>query len=104
MSVVRWEDPPMTEARPERRPPVMTKWQSISAQLRSQPGRWAIVATFNPGLSTTLHRNAARATATTRNILCGLYAGMTYGEFEAEWHHVGDEVMHVYARYIVGAS
>lgn len=68
-------------------------WNTITAELRANPGKWGIVEPVEGTKSTT-----SSAQATSRNIRNGRIKGLSKGEFDAVTRGAT-----VYARY-VGAS
>lgn len=90
MSVIRWEDPPPTrKGKDGLRGWVKSPlWRAIADELRSQPGRWAVVAEdANPGVAGHIRR--------------GHYeAFRPKGSFEARCVGSAGMLPTVYARYV----
>lgn len=87
---VRWEDPPPARGTRQAR----SRWHRIAAELRANPGQWAVVATY-PSMS-------ARSTAVKIN--AGKVAAMRpAGHWEACTRTVEGETR-IYARYVGGGS
>lgn len=91
MTEILWEEPP---PRASNTPGRTTKWRKIAAELKANPGRWAVVDT-----KANQHLSAQSAYLINR----GQLAGLSPGEFEAVSRLVDGEAR-VYARYVGGAS
>jgi len=88
MTDMQWEDPPVM--------PTTSRlyWDSIAAELRKQPGRWALVVAGAP------YRERATYIRTGR-----IAAFRPIGAFEAAAHPIhenGRTSYNIYARYIGG--
>jgi hypothetical protein len=82
--VLRWEEPPA------RRNGVVRDWVAIAADLKAQPGEWAIIAVCV---------NQPLAGQTARQVRDSSYAALRDGRYEAKARSVDGE-HRVYARYV----
>ena len=83
-----WTDPP--EAKNAGGRGAAGRWNQVAAQLRDNPGRWALIGNFSG------------------NVPAGFRTGKTIGwtrdEFEFTQRSTGDHRVDVYARFIGGAE
>ncbi|MDK9341382.1 hypothetical protein [Propionibacterium freudenreichii] len=85
---ITWTDPPVTKNSGGRGG--AGRWNPVVAQLRDNPGRWALIGNF-----------AGNVPAGFRT---GKTIGWTPGEFEFTQRSTGDHRVDVYARFIGGAE
>lgn len=81
-----WEEPTGGRSR--------STWRIVGTELRSRPGAWAVVGTFDP-----TKKSAAYTLAS--NIKAGKLGGFDRGEFDALARTIDDQVK-VYARFVGG--
>lgn len=96
--IIRWEDPPPPALRgrtggrptkPPRRPPRPgSRWASVAAELRSNPGRYAVLIEAR-------HPSGLGSQISLGRIRCFLPAG----DFEGTTRRIGG-IVAVYARYL----
>lgn len=82
MTDIKWEEPEFDGRRDKK-----YDWVAIFAELRANPGRWALVSDDAPVSMTT-------------NIKRGRYVGGADGEFEAVTRESKNYRGKIYARYV----
>jgi hypothetical protein len=88
-TVIRWEDPKPSLQRRERSAP-WSRYRAVAAELRTQPGRWAVIDEFPGRNRTTLATHIRRGA-----IDCFTPAG----DFDAVARQVFGHTA-IYARYV----